>query len=516
MSHITTSFRLALTAAALVAATATADAKPRRLVILDFDGPAKQAEAGRNAVATLLGDQYDIVAAKRWETARADASVHSKGPATWNEAARKAGVDAVIEGWVQSKTLSLLVRDASTGNEIDTVQVKIGDKGLTSSSTKELQTDLDNVLDWVDTSASDSASGGIPVIKVDRVMVGAKKTDKKHVAADDSTDDTADAKPTKHAHASDDSATDDETPAPPKRKHHADDKAATDDQAPTEAKVKKTAIGDEEPSKPKNDLLEIFGPDSKELTIADKGVVHVPQPTPRFEVSAGGYFGSRSLEFVAEDPPTEYPGTSSKGISLHAAFFPFPTQKVDGRLSGIGATFSLYHAVGSTVTSDEGDSVVDYTIDQSGWDVGLHYRLPIDMFNLDFSAFYGQDDYIISGASADFDVPDTSYRYVGIGAAVELQVTDRATIGFGAKLFDVLDTGDISQAMWYGPGGMSGIALNANFTVPLPQKMFVRGDLSYKRFTLEPDGSGDYADMYGVQSATDTTVNASVEIGVQF
>ena len=395
MSHIPTTFRLALTAAALLVATTTAaDAKPRRIVILDFEGPRQLAETGRSAVVSLLGEQYDVVATKRWETARADASQHSKGPATWNEAARKAGVDAVIEGWVESKTLSLSVRDASTGKEIDTVQVKLNDKGLSTASTKELQGNLDNLLDWVDASASESAASnnGIPVIKVDRVMVGAKKA--KHSTADDVELDDAKADKTR-APTDGDPATDE-----PAKKS----KATTDDQTPAEPKAKKTAT-DEEAGKPHNDLLEIFGPDSKELAITDKGAVHVPQTTPRFEISAGGYFSSRSLEFVAETPPTEYPGTSSKGISVHAAFYPFPTKKTDGRLSGIGATFSLYHAVGSTVTSDEGDQVVDYTIDQSGWDVGLHYRLPLDIINLDFGAFYGQDDYVIAGASAQFDAP---------------------------------------------------------------------------------------------------------------
>jgi len=506
MSHITTAFRLIFVTATLVAASATADAKPRRVVVLDFDGPKPFVESGRTAVVNLVGQQYDVVATKRWKSAQADAAAHAHGPATWNEAARKAGVDAVIEGWVQSvgssHTLNLTVKDASTGNEIDTVTVKLGDKGLSSASQKELETNLDNMFDWVDSSAGSANDTAIPVLKVDRAMVGAKKADKKKVVAtadDEAPADDADAKP-----------------APKKDKKDKADKdtaPATDDAAPAEhePKAKKTA-SDEEPGRGHNELLEIFGPDSKEITIADKAVVHVP----RFEISAGGYYGSRSLEFVAETPPTEYPGTASKGVSVHAAFYPFPTKKIDGRLSGLGATFSLYHAVGSTVTSDEGDQVVDYSIDQSGWDVGLHYRLPLDMINLDFQAFYGQDDYIISGASAEFDVPDTGYRYIGVGAAVELQITDHATIGFGAKYFDVLDTGDISQQMWYGPGAASGLALNANFTVPLPSKMFVRGDLSYKRFTLEPTGGGDITDMNGVDSATDTTVQASVELGVSF
>ena len=501
MSPITTKF--SLVAAALIAVSSTADAKPRRVVVLDFEGPKALAAAGRTSVVNVVADDYDIVSPKRWNQARTDAEAHGRGPAVWFEAARKAGVDAVIEGWVDpaTKQLNLSVHDALTGNELQTIAVKVTDKGVTGGQQKSLVSQLTDGLEPIDSTASDAGNSALPTVKVpDRVMLGAKKA-KKAPAAEEAPADEAEAAPAPKKVA--------------KKAPVADDAAAPADKA-DEAKAKTVAIGDEEPGKPTNDLVEIFGTDSKEIQLTDTAVLHKPEPTPRFELSAGGFITSRSLEFVAEQPPTEYPGTQSKGLSLHAAFYPWPTKKLDGRLSGLGITGSVYKSLGSTVTSDEGDQVVDYSVDQNGYDLAVHYRLPFDLVNLDFQAFYGTDNYIIQGASENFDVPDTSYSFIGVGAAVELQITEHAKIGFGAKYFDILDTGDLSGMDWYGPGATSGLALNANFTIPLPQKMFVRGDISYKRFTLEPTGGGQITDDMGVESATDTTVAASVEVGVAF
>ena len=55
---------------------ASADAKPRRVVVLDFDGPRTLADLGRSSVMSLLGDQYDVIATRRWESARAQAAGH--------------------------------------------------------------------------------------------------------------------------------------------------------------------------------------------------------------------------------------------------------------------------------------------------------------------------------------------------------------------------------------------------------------------------------------------------------
>src|SRR5688572_13447469 len=116
MSITTKQFRIMLTAAALCTA-ASAEAKPRRIVVLDFDGPRGLADTGRNTVVSLLGSQYDLVNAKRWEDARAEAQRTTHGPNSWRKAAKQSGVDAVIEGWIQDegrhKVMTVAIREAS-------------------------------------------------------------------------------------------------------------------------------------------------------------------------------------------------------------------------------------------------------------------------------------------------------------------------------------------------------------------------------------------------------------------
>ncbi|HEY6175522.1 MAG TPA: hypothetical protein VIX73_13785, partial [Kofleriaceae bacterium] len=165
-------FRFALTAAALCAAS-TADARPRRVVVLDFDGPRQLADVGRSSVLAALGNQYDMISAKRWEQARATAAQQAHGPAQWSKAAKQAGVDAVIEGWVQDegrrKILNIVVREADNGREFDTISVRLdGKSGVTTDGSRQLQASLEEVLDWIDSAQGDPPPG-LPIIDVKKI-----------------------------------------------------------------------------------------------------------------------------------------------------------------------------------------------------------------------------------------------------------------------------------------------------------------------------------------------------------
>ncbi|HEY3804188.1 MAG TPA: hypothetical protein VGL61_16340 [Kofleriaceae bacterium] len=139
-------------AAALVATTASADARPHRVVIGDFYGQAKLAHAGRAIAVTSVSDHCDIVSAKQWSAAMSAAKGH--GAERWSSAATDTGVDAVIEGWisadgVRTPTMTIEVRDASTGRQIDTVTVRIGNDGnLDERSTHKLATELVELVEW--------------------------------------------------------------------------------------------------------------------------------------------------------------------------------------------------------------------------------------------------------------------------------------------------------------------------------------------------------------------------------
>ena len=73
----------------------------KRIVVLEFDGPRTHADSGRDAVVRALGSDNDIVAQKRWIDVKASVARTKHGPKLWSDASKQAGVDALVEGWVQ-------------------------------------------------------------------------------------------------------------------------------------------------------------------------------------------------------------------------------------------------------------------------------------------------------------------------------------------------------------------------------------------------------------------------------
>jgi len=490
-------FHIAVTASALLSASAaTASAKPRRVVVLDFDGPRGLADSGREEVVTLLGEQYDIVATKRWEDARAAAQQRAHGPQTWSRAAKKSGVDAVIEGWIQDegrhKVLTVAVREAASGNEIDTVSVKLSQKGLSPQNKQKLQTELDGVLEYIE--GAPEPYNNLRVIET-RKLIGAKS--KKQTVADarDIELEDADDKP-----AAEESEDADEADAPAKQSKDKEVAATSD-------------------AKDNEDLVSLFGATSDEGKQVDPSASHTPVPTPKFRIGGGGYYASRTLTFDAENQtgPMSYPGVPHKGLQVQAEVYPFPRKKLDGGLSGIGFSFSIGHSAGSVVTFDDGESVGEYTINQSHFDAGIHWRQPLGkLVSIDGHVSYGRNTYIIADAPETFEVPDTEYSYIGGGAALDLTIAGRASVGFGAKYFYLLDVGDISSVDWYGPGRASGYGLDGNFVIPLPKQLYLRGNLGYTKYSIDFDGVGQITEDEGVVSSSDGTVQAQVDLGIEF
>jgi len=534
MSITTSALRLALTTAALCAATTTADAKPRRVVILDFDGPRQLADTGKSSVLSVLGEQYDVVATKRWEQARAAAAQQSHGPAQWSRAAKQAGVDAVIEGWVQDegrrKILNVVVREADNGKEFDTISVRLdGKNGISTESTRQLQTSLDEVLDWIDAGQNEAPPPTYSPITANKI--GSVKP---AIAADDDNDGAPRTR-TRHATIDDDAQPAPITEARPKhpKRPVADAEITSDAPAGKPATKADDATDPATTTEPAHDAkelstaareakeIEILFPQGSEerKDILGPKVDHVPQKTSRFLIDGGVYMGSRSLVWDADPDAnvTQFAGVSTKGLQVNAAIYPFPTKQTDGILSGFGVTGSLHHSVGSTVVFDDTSQVDEYVLNQNGWELGLHYRMPLSsLIAIDGGAFYGNQTFEIVDASQDFEVPDTKYSYLGASAHLDLYITDHATVGFGARYFTVLDAGDLASTDWFGPVSASGLGLEASFSIPLPANLYVRGQLSYQRISLSTNGGGQITDDEGVMGGTDSTIMGNVNLGIAF
>jgi hypothetical protein len=538
---ITTAFRFALTAAALCAAVPTADARPRRVVVLDFDGPRQLADTGRSLVLAALGNQIDVVAAQRWEQARKEASRIAHGPAQWAKAAKQIGVDAVIDGWIQDegrrKILNITVREADNGREFDPIPVRIDGKAAASGdAARQLQGSLDDLLAWIDSGQNDPAP---PVYQPVEPRSSIGKT---RAPADDPPPARS---RSRRAPIGDDAAPAD--PAPSRRRRPVADPdggdAGADDQGRaanrrSDAGADRADGGDTEVAavpaheapKPEvstatsdreiHEIEAMFPPGSQERKdVLGVKADHVPEKTPRFLIDGGFYLGSRSL--IWDAPPdasiTNFAGVSTKGFQLNAAVYPFPSKQVDGILAGVGFTGSIHHSAGSTVEFDNGDQIEEDVVNQNGWELGIHYRFPLNgMVALDAGAFYGNQTFEIVDASQDFEVPDTKYSYLGAGLHLDLAITEHASVGFGARYFTVLDSGDLASTDWFGPVSASGLGLDASFQIPLPEHLYVKGLLEYQRISLETSGGGTITDMEAVTGGTDSGIRGSLNLGIAF
>lgn len=306
---------------------------------------------------SVLGEQYNIVATRTWDTARARAA--GRGPQQWRLASKQAGVDAVIEGWVQAEgrhhVLTVAVREAATGRELDTLSVRIKGEGVSPEASQRLAVQLDDLLGWIDGDINADPTPTLPDVRTMRPMLGARDPDRdrRRISDDeeDEEDDASEAKPEQ----------DNEEEERPRRKKRRSEPVS---------RRKQEVVAVADAAQDTNDLVTLFGPESKEAAIVSEGkTAHTPKPTPRFEIAAGPYVSARGMSFTydpdAKGSPPEYPGQTLGGFSASAAVYPMPRQKLDGTLSGVGFSFGIQHSVLSTFAAMDDTGYGDYTSTRS-------------------------------------------------------------------------------------------------------------------------------------------------------
>jgi hypothetical protein len=483
--------RLALfSSLGLALAASSADASPR-VVVLTFDGPKELADTGWKSVVSACKD-YDLVPAARWKKELATASRDLHGPAQWKAAAKKAGVDAVVEGWIQDsgrhKQLVVVVHDATSGvTSEDRILIKLGPDGLAKAAEQEL---VESLTTRIDTIGEHTPAATQSYEVAERKGLGAARVKPGYKGAKRETGETGDA------------------PATPQVARSADEPTTP---APTGNELGITVQG---PAC--TDPLAVNCGKPTEITVA------APRPklepyTPRFRFGGGPFLSSRSLTFNADaiENVTQFTGVDSKGFALQGEVFPFPVAK-NGQLSGIGFSLGLYQSMGSTVGIDDEETTGDYAVDQSGFIAAVHWRQPVGKVTLDSEVGYSQDNYTIEDPPEGFEVPDTAYRAVHAGFHVGLAVSPRASISFGGRYHHILGQGDLVSTEFYGPGASSAWSADTSFVVPLPSRMYLRGALEYKKIFTEFTGGGLITDDEDVFDGTDSTVSANVSVGISF
>jgi hypothetical protein len=554
---------------AVAALSTAAQAKPHKVVVVDFDGlPRNLADTGRSDVMSLLGNVYELVPSKKWESARAASP--GRGPAQYQQAAKTSGVDAVIEGFVNTEgrhhTLTVLVRDSLTGNEIDSVSIAIGEKGLSAEATKSLTAQLDDILIWIDPDAtSDDITSSLPPPKpiIDRHIPkkhfeddgdddgrdgrdGRDRHDDRdeprgsyhrprykslrHVPADDNNDyrdddhhRSSDDRDEPRSHGSrDDGYRSDRRSTRDVDDSRDDDVKRSDKDRANAPMLKAIATADPIDQKNTSELQSLLPADSDEIkVITDSKRTRSVTPTPKYFLEGGGWISSRGMNFTHNPPDSvqqapDYPAQGLAGISIQASVYPYPVNKLDFDPSGIGFSFGIQKSVGSLLSAYDPDQNTygDYVIDNTAYNGAIHYRMPWDMLVVDGDISYGKFGYAIEGLGTN--IPDVDYTYIGLGGTIDLKVTDRTRAGFGAHYMYLLDAGDVSDETWYGSGSASGIDLEAHFQIPISDMLYVRGMVDYRRVSMDFEQSGDISSALEIGNITDSTIGGQLSLGVQF
>ena len=396
----------------IAVATATAEARTHRIVLLDFDGPRDLATVGRDSLLSVFGERYEVVSADRWNAARE--RVRGRAPEQWQQAAQRCRLDAVIDGWIQADshehTLNLAVRDAATGNELETFSVGLHDDGIASADGRKL----------------------------------AKKIERALAARDEDTTDT---------------------------------KEVADVQPSVEATGAKVTRG------------------------------------KRFEIATGVFVASRGMKFSKRSSAgPDYPSSGVQGLAVAAAAYPLPLVAGSDQLSGFGVELGIEKAAGASVSVPANGS---YALDHAAYVAGVHLRYPFARVSLDAGIDYGKTAFT-TALPATAGIPDVAYRYVAIRARVDTEIRKGARAGIGASSMYLLGAGDVVSAMSYGAAEASGYQLDASTRVAIDQLLYVTGALAYRRFGLDLDKSGDLAVQNGVSGIADSTVSATITLGMAF
>lgn len=144
------------------AATRTASAEQRRVVVVKFKGPRALAKQARRTVVEVLGDFYEVLPYSKYRIARRRLNIRKLSMKKLARVAKRIRADVIIMGEVDGKRLELRAREGASGRLIDRIAFKYSRRGLSDSGRDDL---TDELVDFVDSSepiasaADDDAPG---------------------------------------------------------------------------------------------------------------------------------------------------------------------------------------------------------------------------------------------------------------------------------------------------------------------------------------------------------------------
>jgi hypothetical protein len=495
---------VALVAVAMAAAPALAEQK-RRVVVLGFTGPAKEAKQAEKTVTRALREAHEIVSTKQFVAARRALKANKPTDKNYARVAADIGADAIVSGELRRRgarrTLELTVREGKTGKVIDTARIPVRGKTLTVEA---VRTDLYDLVAWAE-----------PIEDWDKSMPPKPDRKGKLLAKQP-------AKPDRKARQ----------PEPvTEMSAHAERRAGEAGAESKETEAEMSAHAERRAGE--------ASAESKETGIASTGDAAVdalaasgsPAPAGRGIVHAGMSFVGRDLTFqhqaslMPDQQPTSYDGGVVGGVYLQGEVHPTRFMKqapARKHLDRVAVAFELDNAIGLRSQYDDGMQMRDFTTSQLRWGLGVRYALDLGKPTVRFGAGYNRLSHKIDTGTVDIGLPDVSYKYLDVGAGASYALSPRLAAHGAARYLAVIGAGEIVTANAYGSASVKGIDVDAGVEYTVTPRIAVRGGVRYLRMAFDFDGSGAMAtDRDGdpdqdVGGAADKYVGGYVQAGYNF
>ena len=151
--HLRTLSICALAAAAALllgpAQPASAD-EDRRVVVAEFEGPSPSSQVVRKAILEIVSDFYEVLPYSKYRVAQRRLNVTQESMKTVSLVAQKVGADAIVEGVLQGRELTISVREGRTGRVVDRFKVVVSTRGVTEQTREQITDELVDLIDWTE------------------------------------------------------------------------------------------------------------------------------------------------------------------------------------------------------------------------------------------------------------------------------------------------------------------------------------------------------------------------------
>lgn len=251
---------------------------------------------------------------------------------------------------------------------------------------------------------------------------------------------------------------------------------------PEEAPVEERELDEEQPPVFRHDDEPARGDEDEDEDTGSDGARPVP-----LELDARIGLFSRSYEYTENlDQLPGYDLSMPPVVLLRASWYP-GAHFTSGVPANIGLTGRFGMAFG---LDSKGPGGAVFETSSSTWEVGVRWRIPVDVFELALTVAYGAHDFSIDpasqdGATIDPGVPAADYAYLRIGGDARMVLGDVVSVSFHGAWLPVLSTGDIED--WFPRA--SGVALEGGGDLGylLDPSLEVYGGLSVRRYAVTID-----------------------------